>query len=290
VSESSIVVCPVPPPATKPKNVAPEGATDAHFHIFGPPDKYPTSARRMYDPPLSTVDSYLNIAETLGIQRMVVVQASIYGADNSCLLDSIAEFGLHRARGIAVVEQGITFAELNEMHERGVRGIRFNAITGHTPLEWLPELAKLIEPLGWHIQLWIKGSRLLEIADLVRDLPVPVSLDHMGQVPVELGLDHPQFQNVLRLLDSGRCWIKLTGYRASSDKPPYPDLEAPVRAMLRAAPERCLWGTDWPHVYLEHRPMPDAGLLFDLLHSWATSDEAHRILVDNPERLYGFPT
>ena len=138
------------------------GMTDTHFHIFGPTDKYPLSPKRMYDPPLATVADYHAMATTLGIERMVIVQASIYGTDNSCLLDSIAQLGKRNTRGIAVVDQSITMEELKNMDAIGVRGIRFNAITGRAPIQWLPSLAHIIEPLGWHIQLWIKSARLLE--------------------------------------------------------------------------------------------------------------------------------
>jgi predicted TIM-barrel fold metal-dependent hydrolase len=160
------------------------------------------------------------MASTVGIERMVIVQASIYGTDNSCLLDSIAVFGQHRARGIAVVDASVTHAQLADMHASGVRGIRFNAITGVTPLEWLPKIAEMIAPLGWHIQLWIKADRLLQIADVVRALPVDVVLDHMAQVPIERGLNDPQVACALKLMESEHCWMKLVGYRIS--KMPYP--------------------------------------------------------------------
>ena len=175
----------------------------------------------MYDPPLSTVADYHAMATTLGIERMVIVQASIYDTDNSCLLDSIAELGKRNTRGIAVVDQSITMEELKNMDAIGVRGIRFNAITGHTPIEWLPSLAHMIEPLGWHIQLWIKSARLLEISSLLKQISVPIVLDHMGQFPVREGTTSSEFQNILRLLDGGNCWLKLTAYRVSQAAPSF---------------------------------------------------------------------
>jgi predicted TIM-barrel fold metal-dependent hydrolase len=179
----AIESCPSPLPPTKPIRKAPEGSIDTHFHIFEEVSRYPLSAARLYDPPMASVESYLDMANVLGITRMVVVQASIYGIDNSCLLDSIGKLGLNRARGVAVVDQSITPREISKMHARGVRGIRFNAITGSTPLDWLPTLADMIAPFGWHIQLWAKGERLLEVTPLVQSLRVPpVVLDHMGRL------------------------------------------------------------------------------------------------------------
>jgi predicted TIM-barrel fold metal-dependent hydrolase len=242
----------------------------------------------MYDPALSTVQDYQTVASTIGIDRMVIVQASVYGADNSCLLDSINALGRNNTRGIAVVDQSITKDALREMDERGVRGIRFNAITGRTPIEWLPALAEMIEPLGWHIQLWIKGSRLLEIGDILDALPLPVVLDHMGQFPVADGIEGIQFQNILRRMESGRLWVKLTGYRVSEDAPAFDDIRRPAETLIAAAPDRCVWGSDWPHIYLEGKPMPNTTDLFELGDSWMSRETKKRIFVDNPAQLYGF--
>ena len=277
-----------PGPISQPTHKAPPRTTDTHFHIFGPVERYPLSPKRLYNPCLSDVPAYLQMANTVGIERMVIVQASIYGTDNSCLLDSIAEFGQHRARGIAVVDTSVTPAQLADMHARGVRGIRFNAITGVTPLEWLPKIAEMIAPLGWHIQLWIKADRLLEIAPIVQRLPIDVVFDHLAQVPIDRGLSDPLVANVLTLMRSDHCWMKLIGYRVSNTKYPHPDIDVLCRSVIEIAPNRCLWGTDWPHIYLEGRPMPDAGKLFDALYRWCTPDQARAILVDNPAKRYGF--
>ena len=228
------------------------------------------------------------MATMLGIERMVVVQASIYGTDNSCLLDSIPQLGKRKTRGIAVVDQSITVRELKDMDATGVRGIRFNAITGHTPIEWLPSLAQMIEPLGWHIQLWIKSARLLEISGLLKQISVPIVLDHMGQFPVREGTASPEFQNILRLMDSGNCWLKLTAYRVSQAAPSFSDIHECAMALIAAAPERCLWGSDWPHIFLEGRPMPNTADLFELMWDWLSAGDRQRVFVDNPARLYGF--
>ena len=173
MSGHAIVASPPPPPARKPKRRALPGTTDTHFHIFEATDQYPLSPARMYDPALSTVEDYRAMAGTIGIERMVVVQASVYGADNRCLLDSIAKLGARYTRGIAVVDQSIDIGALKEMDAQGVRGIRFNAITGRTPVGWLPSLARLIEPLGWYIQLWTDSAGLIKIGRILDDVPVP---------------------------------------------------------------------------------------------------------------------
>jgi len=277
-----------PGPISTPHNKAPEGATDTHFHIFGPVDRYPLSPRRLYNPCLSTVSEYRKLAQAVGIERMVIVQASIYGTDNSCMIDAIEEFGSACARGIAVVDETVQERDIAYLHSKGVRGIRFNAITGVTPLELLPKIAALIEPFGWHIQLWIKAERLLAISNLLKNFPVDIVLDHMAQVPLDRGLNDPLVRNVFRLQETGRCWIKLTNYRTSSQQPPYFDADEVSREIIRNAPERCVWGSDWPHIYLEGLPMPDAGVLFDNLYRWCSQETAKKILVDNPARLYGF--
>jgi len=273
---------------SKPHNLAPAGATDTHFHIFGPIDRYPLSPRRLYNPCLSTVSEYRKLAKAVGIERMVIVQASIYGTDNSCMIDAIQEFGPTCARGIAVVDETVQDKDIAYLHSKGIRGIRFNAITGVTPLELLPKIAALIEPFGWHIQLWIKAERLLAISDLLKNFPVDIVLDHMAQVPLGRGLQDPLVRNVFRLQETGRCWIKLTNYRNSTQQPPYFDADEVTREIIRNAPERCLWGSDWPHIYLEGLPMPDAGVLFDNLYRWCSNETTQKILVDNPAILYGF--
>ncbi|NYT25285.1 amidohydrolase family protein [Alcaligenaceae bacterium] len=288
MSEPGILDCELPGPASRPTNAAPRGCTDTHFHIFGQRDRYPLAPGRLYNPGHSPVPEYRKMARTVGIDRTVIVQASVYGTDNSCLTDAIAEFGIRDCRGIAVIDPGIRPDQLRLLHDQGVRGIRFNAITSSTPLEWLPEIAAMIAPLGWHVQLWIKADRLLEIARMVESLPVDIVLDHMAQMPVGASFDDPLVRNVLRLMETGRCWMKLVGYRISAEPPPYRDVDRLARAVIGVAPGRCLWGTDWPHIYLEGRPMPDAGVLFDGLYRWCDADTARAILVDNPASLYGF--
>jgi predicted TIM-barrel fold metal-dependent hydrolase len=288
MTSHGIVVSPPPPLAREAKIKALKGTTDTHFHIFESTETYPLSPTRMYDPALSTVEDYRAMAQTIGIERMVVVQASIYGTDNRCLLDSIERLGMKNTRGIAVVDQSISLDVLKDMDRRGVRGIRFNAITGRTPIEWLPALSKMIEPLGWHIQLWTNSARLLEIGNILKDVPLPIVIDHMGQFPVAEGVRGNQFQNILRLLEDNRFWIKLVGYRVSQTPPAFEDIYDAAKMLVAAAPERCLWGTDWPHIYLEGRPMPNTTELFERAFDWVSPQRAQGVFVDNPARLYGF--
>jgi predicted TIM-barrel fold metal-dependent hydrolase len=271
-----------------PRQTAPALSCDCHFHIFGPFDRYPMSPGRTYTPPEALVPRYLSVAETIGIQRMVVVQASIYGTENAVTLDAIARFGLHRARGVAVIDDSFDDAALKLLHEQGIRGVRFNMVSGNgTPEDQLEALARRVAPLGWHIQIYADGPKMLEIGALLAKLPVEVVVDHCGGVMAALGTAHPQFQALLRLMDSGRAWMKLCSYRVSSAGPPFTDVAPNVKALAAAAPDRCVWGTDWPHSQMN--PAPEAGLLLDQLFDWVP-DAATRqaILVHNPARLYGF--
>ncbi len=271
-----------------PKQQAPALTCDCHFHIFGPYDKYPLSAGRTYDPPPALVADYLAMAERLGIQRMVVVQASVSGTDNAVTLDAVRQFGQHRARAVAVIDAGFTDAVLRQMHDDGVRGVRFNLSSGNgTPIEQLAPIARRVAPLGWHIQVYTEGETLAEMAPALAKLPVEIVIDHCGGVMAGLGLEHPQFHALSRLLDSGRAWIKLCSYRVSSFGPPWSDPAPNVKALVARYPERCVWGTDWPHPQMN--PSPEAGLLLDQFFAWVPDAAVrHRILVDNPATLYGF--
>jgi predicted TIM-barrel fold metal-dependent hydrolase len=271
-----------------PKQKAPPLSCDSHFHIFGPFDRFPMSAGRTYAPPPALVPQYLEVAEKLGLQRMVVVQASIYGTDNAVTLDAIQQFGLQRARGVAVIDDSFDAAALRRLHEQGIRGVRFNMVSGNgTPEDQLEALARLVAPLDWHIQIYADGAKLLELGDILVKLPVDVVIDHCGGVKAALGIRHPQFQALLRLMGSGQAWMKVCSYRISSFGTPFDDAAANVQALVAEAPERCLWGTDWPHSQMD--PAPEAGLLLDQFFDWIP-DEAvrHKVLVDNPAVLYGF--
>jgi predicted TIM-barrel fold metal-dependent hydrolase len=271
-----------------PRQKAPPLSCDCHFHIFGPFDRFPMSAGRTYSPPDALVPAYLQLAETTGLQRMVVVQASIYGTDNAVTLDAIRHFGLHRARGVAVIDNSFDDAALRALHEQGIRGVRFNMVSGNgTPEDQLEALAQRVAPLGWHIQIYADGSKMQEIGPLLARLPVQVVIDHCGGVKAGLGVQHPQFQALLRLMETGRAWMKLCSYRASSAGEPFADVEPNVKALVAAAPDRCVWGTDWPHSQMN--PAPEAGVLLDQFFDWVPdAGVRQKILVDNPARLYRF--
>jgi predicted TIM-barrel fold metal-dependent hydrolase len=271
-----------------PEQKAPALSCDCHFHIFGPYDRYPLNAGRSCTPPAALVSDYLAMADAVGIDRMVVVQASVYGTQNEVTLDAVRQFGLDRARAIVVIDDNVTETALRGMHERGARGVRFNMVSGNgTPEEQLDALARRLAPLGWHIQIYAEGDKLAEIAPRLARLPVDVVIDHMGGIKAALGTAHPQFQTLLRLLDSGRVWIKLCSYRASSTGRPWTDVAPNLKTVVAAAPERCVWGTDWPHPQMN--PVPDATLLYDQFVGWIP-DAATRqhVMVDNPAKLYGF--
>jgi predicted TIM-barrel fold metal-dependent hydrolase len=271
-----------------PKRKAPELTCDCHFHVFGPYDRFPLSAGRTYDPPPALVPDYLAMAQRLGIQRMVVVQASVSGTDNAVTLDAVRRFGQHRARAVAVIDDRFTDAMLKQMHADGVRGVRFNLSSGNgTPVEQLEPIARRLATFGWHIQVYIDGETMAELAPTLARLPVPVVIDHCGGVKAGLGLEHPQFRALLKLLDSGNAWIKVCSYRVSSTGQPWSDPAPNVRAFVARYPERCVWGTDWPHPQMN--PSPEAGPLLDQFFEWVPDSAArHRVLVENPATLYGF--
>ena len=274
---------------TAPQDPVPSGACDSHFHIFGPKDRYPYATERNYTPPDASVANYRKLIETLGIERQVIVQPSVYGTDNARTLDALREFG-QTCRGVVVIAPETPLAELRAMHDLGVRGVRFNAVTGGSAgVEALEAMAARIAPLGWHIQLFLRSEIYPWIEPVLKRLPVDFVIDHMGQTMTAKGVDDPGFKAVLRLIDQGHGWAKITGaYRISSNGPPYSDSAPFAKALIQAAPDRIVWGTDWPHPDVKGE-MPDDGSLLDLLSEWAPDIVLRRrILVDNPARLYGF--
>lgn len=283
--------CPGPRAVTsRPSWRAPPNATDCHCHVFGPFERYPLSPGRSYTPPEASIAAYLEMLGTVGLSRTVIVQPSIYGTENAVTLDAVETIGLDRARAVVVVDDTAGTDELRAMAARGARGVRFNAVSGNgTPVEQLEGLAERIAPLGWHVQLYAHAAEMVELEPALRRLPVPVVVDHMGGVKAaEGGVDHPGFRALLRLLENG-AWAKLCGYRSSSGTP-YEDVVPMARAILAAAPDRCVWGTDWPHPSM-HDPseVPDDGVLLDALGTWAPDEATRRaVLADNPARLYGF--
>ncbi len=268
--------------------IAPPLSCDCHFHIFGTFARFPLDPGRHYTPPEASVAAYRAMADALGLQRMVVVQASPYGTDNRATLEAVRLLGAENTRAVAVVDDSFDAASLQAMADAGVRGVRFNLVSGNgTPEAQIAALAKRIAPLAWHMQVYADGAKLAELAPVLAALPVPVVIDHCGGVKAALGTAHPQFTALLRLLDTGHVWIKTCSYRASSAGPPWDDVAANVRALVQAAPERCVWGTDWPHTNMD--APPDTRHLLGQFLDWVPETALRqRILVDNPAQLYGF--
>ena len=272
-----------------PKLKAPPNACDCHMHIYD--GRFPVAPNARMRPPDASVDAHRLVQKRIGAARIVVVTPSTYGTDNSCTLDAIAKFG-SAARGVAVVDASVTDAELKRLNELGVRGVRFNLVqSGATTLDMLEPLSKRVADLGWHVQIHMLGDQVVESADLLRRLPSPIVFDHLARIPQPGGVDHPAFAAVMKLLDNGRTWVKLSGaYMDTQTGPPaYADVGKVARAYVRASPERLVWASDWPHPTEHADAKPDDAVLFDLMLDWAP-DEAtrNRILVDNPAALYGF--
>ena len=278
------------PDPGKPKLQIPPGSCDCHAHIFGPQDRYPYTPHRSYTPPEASVEAYLRMLAALGFERAVIVQPSVYGIDNRCTRDAIVASG-GRWRGVAVVEPCVTGSQLAELHAAGFRGVRINLLfKGGLQLNALEQIAHNIKPLGWHVQLLLDGRDLQQLAERLRRLPVDFVVDHMGHMPASLGTAHAGFQTLLQLLRGGRCWVKLSGaYRIAANPYPYDDATPFARALVEAAPDKLVFGTDWPHPSISV-PMPQDASLLDLLPAWAPDEATRRqILVENPARLYDFP-
>ena len=289
-----IPVCRAPDPDTKtPAYKPPPGACDAHCHIFGPGAVYPYAPGRSYTPPDAPLARFKELQATLGLTRAVLVNASCHGTDNTVILDAIAQSGGTTISGnIANVGGAIDNAELARLNDGGIRGIRFNFVQhlGGTPdMDIFHELVERIVPLGWHVVLHFDAADLLDFGDMLRGLPVPFIIDHMGRVPTRDGLDQKPFEILLETARMDNCWVKICGAeRISSAGPPFTDAAPFARAVLEVAPDRTLWGTDWPHPNIK-RHMPNDGDLVDLIPLFMP-DAALRqkVLVDNPHRLYGF--
>jgi D-galactarolactone isomerase len=269
---------------------APAGACDCHHHIydavrFPPPQP---GARILQN---ARVEEYRLLQRRIGTSRNVVVTPAAYVVDNRVTLDAIAQLGPN-ARGVAVIHPTITDAELKILADGGIRGIRFalgDPSTASTTIDMIEPLSKRVNALGWHVQINTDAEKIVAAEDLWNRLPSPIVFDHMGHVPQPTGLSHPVYGVVRRLVDKGRTWVKLSvTYDNTKDGPPgYADITRVAQAYVKAAPERMVWGSNWPHPNETNKP--DDALVFDLMAQWAT-DEAtrNRILVQNPEALYGF--
>ncbi len=275
-----------------PKLRAPAGACDCHHHIYDARFPFSQQGARMV-PDAHLVD-YRLLQRRIGTTRSVVVTPAPYPAsvaDNKVTLDAIAQSRAN-ARGVAIISPTITDAELKTLADGGIRGIRFSLATANTPtpaIDMIEPLSKRVNALGWHVQINMTAEQIVAAGDLWNRLPSAIVFDHMGHMPQPMGIDHPAFTIVRRLVDKGRTWVKLSvTYDSSKVGPPtYADVNKVGRAYVQAAPERMVWGSNWPHPNETNKP--NDAVLFDLLADWAPNEATrHRILVENPENLYGF--
>ena len=285
---------PGPEPKThKPRFTMPPGSCDCHAHVFGPQTRYPYAQNAAYIAPDASPQDYARMLTAIGCERGVLVQPSVYLTDNSAMLDALRS-GIFAFRGVVVVDEGVSDRELQDMHDAGVRGVRIN-LASATPgltLAQAPGLAARLKALGWHLQFFMDLRKLPDAEEKLGSLDIDIVIDHFGRVRADDGLQAPAFQTLLRLMTRDNVWAKIMGaYFVSNRAPYYPDVTPFARAVVAAAPDRVVWGTDWPHPAIAHQgvPMPNDGDLADLLLEWVP-DEAQRkkVLVDNPARLYGF--
>lgn len=275
-----------------PRIAVPKGACDTHAHIFGPMDRYPPKETRRYDPPDATIERYRTMLGALGVDRGVMVQSSAYGSNNNVLLDGLAVAG-ENFRGIALVDPGISQDELRRYHGSGIRGVRASTLPNAPTLtEDMAGLARKIADLGWVFLVHLQHiSELPRLASILPSLPVPCVIDNFGRIRGDDGLEHEDFQDLLRLFgDNKNCWVKLCSFYRLSDQgaPDYADMEDYTRAFVAACPDRLIWGTNWPHPNCPVA-IPNDGDLFDTLFDWIGDETVrHKILVDNPARLFGF--
>lgn len=271
---------------------APPGSVDCHAHLFGPIARYPYSSARNYTPVESGVDAYIRMLDVLHIDRAVVVQGSAQGTDNTILMDAIAA-NPGRLLGIAVVEETIDDATLKLLAAAGLRGIRLsNTLEPRTPLAMLEDVARRVAPLGMHLQMHLGHCHdLLAFERQIASSPVPILIDHMASVTADDGLDAPGFQMLLRLMtECDHVWTKVAAFyrRTRSGAPTYDDMRPFAQALVRNRPDRVVWGTNWPHPVYEGSA-PNDGDLLDLFAAWfPDKSDQQRILVSNPELLFGF--
>jgi D-galactarolactone isomerase len=272
-----------------PRLKAPANATDCHHHVYDA--KYAVDPKATLRPADALVDDYRAFQKRIGTTRNVLVQPSTYGIDNRCHLDALAAFG-PTARMVAVVNDSVSTEELRRLHALGVRGIRFNlAQVGATTPEMMEPLSKRINDLGWHIQINAPAAKIMEVMPILETrVASPIVFDHLAHIPQPAGVNDPLVAKIRGVMDRGRTWMKLSGPYADSKvgPPTYADSSAVARAYAKGYPERCVWGSDWPHP-TEKDKYPDDAILFDLLTDWVPDERArHRILVENPATLYDF--
>jgi predicted TIM-barrel fold metal-dependent hydrolase len=287
---------PCPPPrasASVPRTPLPANACDCHAHVFGPADKYPYQAKRDYTPPDAPLDNLLALHDTLGIQRCVLTQPSVLGVDNRAMLDAVSRYP-GRLRAVVAFGGQTTEAEIDQLHQAGARGLRVNLVDrGGMPFQSFDELEMIVGQIaerGWQLELLAKVHEMSDIRPRLEQLDIDVVLAHYGYMPTTRGVSDPEFAALLSMMRDGRAWVKMTGgYRITQNRAtPYDDIRPFAEAMLEAAPQRVLWGSDWPHVMCRI-DMPDDGQLLSDTIDWIGDETLlQQIFVDNPQALYGF--
>lgn len=266
----------------------PEGTIDCHMHIYDA--RFPSAPGAKLLPPNATIEQYRVLQKRLGMTKNVVVTPSTYGTDNSVTLDALRQFGAN-ARGVAVVDASVNDGELKRLDAGGIRAIRFNlSFPGATTVEMIAPLAARIAKLGWHMELVIPGARLPDIERYLTALPCPLVLDHIAHVPQPEGLSSEGFRTAQRLIEKGNTWMTLSGPYVDTKKgaPSYVDVAPVAKAFITMAPERMLWGTDWPHPTEKYTKPNDANLV-NVIAGWIERpDWQQMIFVSNPTKLYGF--
>jgi 2-pyrone-4,6-dicarboxylate lactonase len=292
--------CYPPDPNTrKPTFAPPRNSCDTHFHVFGPPEQFPFVSTHEYTPPAAPLEHYLKMIAVIGVERGVVVQPSVHGLDSSATLDAIAH-SPDRFRGVGRIDDKTPLSELKRLHEGGIRGVRFNLLDrprGNVQLDVFDRCVENIAGLGWSVDLHIDTKNLLEQENRIRALSIPVVIDHIARIKPEAGLGQPAFQLLLDLLKGKHVWVKLSGADKICNTPvhayfglPFIEVIPFARAVIDTAPDRVIWGTDWPHSNnFAPGHTPNDGDLVDLLAAFAPDEQTRRkILVDNPAALYGF--
>src|SRR5437588_11804078 len=278
-----------------PKLKAPPNACDCDMHIYDgerfPPARPGPQSRMQND---AAIAQYRLLQKRNGTMRTVIVTPAAYVTDNRVTLDGIEQLGRANTRGVAVVHPTVTDAELKTLAEGGIKGIRFTVFDPNSAavsIDMIEPLAKRVADLGWHVQIHMRADQIVANGDLLQRLPTPVVFDHMGRLPQPAPLDHPAYKIIRTILDKGRTWMKLSGayMDTKTGAPTYADKLAVAQAYRAAAPERMVWGSDWPHPTEKPDDKPNDAALFDLLSEWAPDAALRqRILVTNPEALYGF--
>jgi len=294
-TDTSIPLCQGPDPTPDaPGFVAPPGACDSHAHIFPAQHTASLSPARGYTPPVASLDDFLSLHKVLGIERAVLTQPSVYGTDNTAILEAVAAHP-ERMRAIVAVDADVTDAQLKAFNNAGVRGVRVNLVDkGGMPFDGMSAVRRFTDRIaeyGWHLELLIHAQDFPDLRKDFASLNVDISVGHLGYMTTSYGLDNPGFVELLAMVRDGACWAKLTGsYRiTTSDKTPYPDVVPFAKALIDANNERVVWGSDWPHPTFKGN-MPNDGYLFDQVNIWTEGDNdlIKQILVTNAEVLYGF--